>query len=409
MTRTKKQYSGIKKNNKKKKREKTNKINAGLIHIFAFFITGITLATGKLLLLIEGIRIPCEHIMKKAQDILTKVLLKLAQRAVNEALQNMKYNASVSIDGSWTTRRNSLTFILDAIDISTKKIIAFVILDKGTKIRKGNTKEASSLLEAEAFKIMLPKLMKCGKIIKIIKDGDTKLEKLINQSGWNVQIKHDPNHLLKNWPTLFKKYNKLANGTFRGLKPHLQSFLEICLYSNITAAEKVAKFMTSYYHFLGNHSKCQIHGPAYEWKHRNDTRKCQILYNLIKETSKILTDSTPGETTNYNENFHSIKARYVPKAYNLGDSFLGRYCCAILQYNHPNLWIIDVLEHLKFWPKTTTHLITQITTYLTRKAHKLYKQKIIKQSISYKKKKKMKKAQILKEEANVSDNELKHK
>ena len=91
--------------------------------------------------------------------------------------------------------------------------------------------------------------------------------------------------------------------------------------------------MTSYDHFLGNHEKCQLHGPAYEWKHKNDPKKCQVLFDLLNETSKILLNSAPGKTTNFNENYHSVKAQFVPKAFNLGDSFLGRYACSILSFS----------------------------------------------------------------------------
>ena len=218
-----------------------------------------------------------------------------------------------------------------------------------------------------------------------------------------------PNHLLKNWPTIFKKFNKMANHSFRGLKPHIRAFLEVCLYSNLTKSEKIKLFLNSYHHFLDHHENCPLHGPSFVWEHKDNPILCQILFQLLNETSKILADSTPGQTTNFNENFHSLKASFVPKAYNLGNSFLGRYACAILQYNHPYMWIIDFLEKLKGHVKIDCHILTQLTTYLTRKAHKLALQKINKQSEANKLKKKKKENEKRAEEIKAKKSEMAHK
>ena len=88
-------------------------------------------------------------------------------------------------------------------------------------------------MEAEAFEYLLPKLMKCGKIRQIIKEGDTKLQSIIDKHGLKIQIKHDPNHLKKNWVNSFTKFNKLANGTLRGLKDKIMAHLNYCLYSKL--------------------------------------------------------------------------------------------------------------------------------------------------------------------------------
>ena len=52
------------------------------------------------------------------------------------------------------------------------------------------------------------------------------------------------------------------------------------------------------------------------------------------------------ETTNYNENFHSIKARFLNKVHNYGKSRVARICASIFQYKEGYSWILDTLKKL---------------------------------------------------------------
>ena len=49
------------------------------------------------------------------------------------------------------------------------------------KIFTGNYEGPSSLMEAEASKRMITHLMKKGKIIELIKDGDVKISKIVQE------------------------------------------------------------------------------------------------------------------------------------------------------------------------------------------------------------------------------------
>ena len=52
------------------------------------------------------------------------------------------------------------------------------------------------------------------------------------------------------------------------------------------------------------------------------------------------------ETTNYNENFHCVKARFLNKVHNYGKSSVARICASILQYNEGYSCILDTLKKL---------------------------------------------------------------
>ena len=71
--------------------------------------------------LLNNIIPPSESTFYKAQKEVVGVLLNLAQESANENLRELDNNAVLAMDGSWGTKYNLRTFILDFIDVSTKK------------------------------------------------------------------------------------------------------------------------------------------------------------------------------------------------------------------------------------------------------------------------------------------------
>ena len=57
-------------------------------------------------------------------------------------------------------------------------------------------------------------------------------------------------------------------------------------------------------------------------------------------------DFNCSETTNYNENLHSIKAWFLNIVYNYGKSSIARICASILQYNEGYSWTLVTLKKL---------------------------------------------------------------
>ena len=130
----------------------------------------------------------------------------------------MPLNSVASIYGSWDHRRNGKVMILDLICEQTHKIVDYELVYKTFRKFTGNYEGPSNLMEAEAFKRMIPRLMQKGKIIELIKDGDVKISKIIQDYHWDVNLKNDPNHQLLYFDTLWNKWNKLYNGKLFGLK-----------------------------------------------------------------------------------------------------------------------------------------------------------------------------------------------
>lgn len=401
MGNTKHKYQGLKESNAEKKVEASDRKKKALLFALSLMISGVGYSAACILFLFNDIKPPSNRLFYKCQKIVVDVLFQMAKDSAEKEFQKLVPFSNISIDGSWTQRRNSRTFILDAIDARTKKIIGFELLDKGSKYRPGNYEGPSNMMEATAFTHMITKLISNKNITGLIKDGDTKLEKIIKQHKWNVTIFHDPNHLKKNWPKLYREYNKIANHTLTGLKTKILAHLNHVLYSEGTPEEKREKFMNAFYHFLGNHSNCGAHDPTKPWKYSNDPKKRDVLFRLLNETANLFGDFDPTKTTNPNEFFHTLKGYVLPKIYHWESSWIGRISVAILRHNCGYDWVPEALErlHLKGWPlHTGMQLFTHLAAYVKKKVERKEK----KQTIEAKKARKQNQIAIIKQESKIT-------
>lgn len=195
------------------------------------------------------------------------------------------------------------------------------------------------MMEFEGLKLMLPRLKNSQNIIRICKDGDVKFNNLIQEIQWNANLTLDTSHRIKNYDTIFRKYNKECKNKLSGLHMRVKHWLQACLEINSTTDEKLYQFMNGYQHYLGNHTNCPKHLKLpYVWKHRNDPASKKSLLGLLKESSSIIADYIPGVSTSLNENFHSIKARMAPRFFHWGQSWEGEWQ---LQYWNITIHIIN--------------------------------------------------------------------
>lgn len=340
-----KRANALKQFNKQRKDSAQMTITSVTRFVFSTFVFGLEFTNAAGFMLLNDVKPPSQSAFYKAEHEVVDVLLEMANEDVNKNLEALKEGAIITLDGSWRTKRNSRTFILDAIDVITKKIIAFVLIDKDDK---NNPYDGSSnMMEAAAFRKMIPKLMASGKISAIVKDGDTKLAGIAKEFGWDVTFLQDPQHLKKNFGTLFTKYNKIAGGKLKGYKQKIINHINYVLYSEKTPDEKREMFLNIIQHFTGNHANCNHDDESIKHvKELKGDKQVAAFVDLVKETATLFGDFDPKLTTNYNENFHSVKARYLSKNLNIGYSWKGRIAAAILQYNDKYNWIGRACQRL---------------------------------------------------------------
>ena len=65
--------------------------------------------------------------------------------------------------------------------------------------------------------------------------------------------------------------------------------------------------------FTGKHDNCPPHSASKPWLHRNDLSIIVSLTSLVYNLSSVIKNFELYHTTNYNENFYSIKTRLLLK------------------------------------------------------------------------------------------------
>ena len=256
---------------------------------------------------------------------LTNILLDEAKASAAKYFEAMAFGASLSFDASWSHRRNAKLCVGDFIDIAQKKIVAFSFRNKFSGDAFNNYKGPSNMMEASIFEDLIPFLKKSEKIHSIIKDGDIKIEKLIQQYNWTVNVISDINHKYKNFHTSFHKINKRYNSTFRGIEKPLKDFLGYVLFSNYTKEVKLAMWRNVVNHFTGDHSHCMHDKTIKSYKILQHPKAVAALQEVVAEWSVIVENFIRGQTTNYNENCPSVKSHLLNKNFFYGKSSAARF------------------------------------------------------------------------------------
>ena len=289
---------------------------------------------------------PSRKLVTQAMNILRPVMCELVQQSCEYWKGQMQQNSIISIDGSWNHRRRGTYEIFDVICVQLKKIIAFDIRIHQSHNIPGNTLSTASAMEGESFQILLPQLESDPRISCVVKDGDVQIDKMITDSGWEVDVRPDPNHLMKHFEQRFQEIVPQNIRTkFRGICPFIKQQLVNTLYMPISKVQKLEH--------IDNIENIILHCPflprgtngnLFYWKSRKNADCIQKVDQVIDYCKGIILQFDRGVTTNYNEAFHALKAILVPKIYNLGHSTDLRLYASVLQYNDGNEWIKELFK-----------------------------------------------------------------
>lgn len=362
MPRTSKRSKQLKQAREVKSFKNQDRSKKVILFIISLIFTGIPYLPARIMFLLNGDKPPTPQEIKLHLPEVISALKVLAEESVQEARDEMPENSVITLDGSWDHRRNGKVMILDVICQQTHKIVDFELVYKTIRKFIGNYEGPSNLMESEGFKRMIPRLMHNGKITELIKDGDIKISKIIQEAHWSVNLKNDPNHQLLHFDTFWKKWNSLCDGKLHGLKGRTLSYLKNILYEESTTETKLQKWENVVNHFTGNHKNCPPHSIENPWIHSTDQSAIDSLKGLVNDLSSIIKNFERYHTTNFNENFHSIKAHLLIKNNYQGLWAIGRILAAILQYNNPDLWIFKLLDyfHLVALPLSVMNQLYQI-------------------------------------------------
>lgn len=194
------------------------------------------------------------------------------------------------------------------------------------KIRKsekkqGNTTVSAPALEGEAFVEILPRLRSYSKLNEIVKDGDVQIDSIIRNSGWTIKVTPDPNHLLIHFEDNFKKLIHPHEKMFYGICPKVLKQLKYILYDDTEKVEKL-KQIQEMKQFLLTQSYLKLGRSLtkHPWKYSHNRDAIEALDKVIAFCNDIALNFERRHSTCFNETFHPLKAKYLPKNFNLGNT-----------------------------------------------------------------------------------------
>ena len=292
------------------------------------------------------VRPPSYADITEAMETILPVLEDMAHESASEYAENLEPGAVISLDGSWYHRRHGHMCILDVIDIKTRKIVDFEIVTKKSVKRNGDTDSAPEALEGVAFQLMVNRLKENKNITEVVKDGDVAIDSMIHKAEWNVKITKDPNHELKHFEKKFFSIVDSRRKDFYGLGKPILNRLKQILYCNPNQVNRIICISYLFYEVLHHPFIKTPQGHLRPWRYANIAED-QILLNKVKEYClDISRRFVRGHTTNYNEAFHALKARFVPKNFNLGNTGRARLLACILEYNDKHDWLEILYQRL---------------------------------------------------------------
>ena len=171
---------------------------------------------------------------------------------------------------------------------------------------------------------------------------------MIIKSGWKVNITADPNHLLKNFEKLFNNAVNPHHEMFRGIYKVVLKQLKRILYSDSPKEDKYKQVKDMKNYILTQPIlKLGRAKELHKWKHDNSPEAISSLNRVMNVCIDIVFGFDRGHSTCINECYHSLKAQFVPKDFNLGNTCDVRLFASILQFNLGDDWLTEIFTRLK--------------------------------------------------------------
>lgn len=313
--------------------------------VFSVLVEGLNFASVGRCMLWNNLKPPTIHVFYEIQHEIIPILLDLARKSCSYWREEMNSGTIISLDGSWSHRRNAKRCMVDFVDAASRKIVDFEIVVKRAGRIEGNYVGPSNGMEREALTRMIPRWKHETRVVGYCHDNDGKTRRVIRDAGWDIEEYLDRNHIMHSFD---KKYNDFKKKKLLwGLKEHLRRWMLCLICEDITVEKKKYYWETvTVEHYTGFHKHCPPHGPATIWKYSLEPQHVEALRDFLRETSHYLERCGRLVSTQMNESLHAVKAHYANKLFCWGGSWTARTCIAILQVNEAADWKLKLYQEL---------------------------------------------------------------
>jgi hypothetical protein len=274
-----------------------------------------------------NIKAPSKTKFYEERTVVCDAIVQLAQARCAEARRAMEAPAIISMDGSWSQRRNAPHCVVDFIDAQTGKIVDFEIIEKPFGFFHGNYTGPSNGMEVEGIHRLIPRWKDDSRVVAFCHDRDAKTAKVIREK-WGIDELLDKNHVTKSFDRRIQKTSLMD-----GLKIKLRKFFKVVLKLDESIDQKQAHWENAVQHYQGNHEHCLPHRADKKHKIIRDPHAIDALRQFLADTKDLIAKVRPGVSTQMCESFHSIKAKLASKDISWTSSWKARVASAILDVN----------------------------------------------------------------------------
>jgi hypothetical protein len=287
-----------------------------------------------------------------AQLVLVPGIITFARIVCTRNRAAMRHHAVVAVEGSWNHRRNGSAHIIDMIDMDTGRVVDFEVLEKSSPTRRGNYEGSSNGMEVEAMRRMIGRWEDDEEVETIVTDQDSKLAKVIRDSPWKVTHEFDANHAKKSLDRYGERLPKEQHQHLHGLGQRLKNWFNHVLHLPVPREKRVEEWENALNHYCGDHSRCaDPEHQGYKWRYRANPAAQDTLREYLAEGPKIIRKVDPLRgSTQANESFHAVKAKYVDKRLNLPGSTEGRLALAVIAHSGGPGWTQELRSSLELPP-----------------------------------------------------------
>ena len=318
---------------------------------YATMVSGMTPTKSFEFTRLLGLSVPSERSYYKAQRQVCSAIVEMAEASMEEVRQNLPEETVVSIDGSWDHRRHGSNCVVSVIDQGSGKVVDLSWVSRKVDEGAQNFCANSTLMELGALKLSVEKLKDIPQITGYVHDNDARASKLIEQEGWDIEEKLDPNHSLKCFERQLAAFRRDHGKILGDIEDSLRRWYCALVKSDLSPDEREEQWMNCVEHFRGDHSKCRHEEKECQrWQHAGKPEQEEKLRKFLTNTVKFVRMVDREFSTQLNESFNREKSKWTPKEICWGPSYHARVCCPVLQHNRGPSWPLPLARDLGLPP-----------------------------------------------------------
>ena len=317
---------------------------------YAVIVHGIGYRAAADVFLENNILPPSETCYYNYVDEVISAIVSIAKESCVYWRSQIRPGTVLSFDGSWDHRRNGRYCIVDAVDLTNKKIVGVAVLQRSTKAHPTTYHGSAQNMEVQCCRDLARELGPIQNIVGYCHDNDSAVRNVFKKEcpRWTEFL--DPNHTVKSFERHFVACNKATHGKLDEIKGSLVRFMYFLIDYPVRPETKVTLWRNTENHFRGDHSQCPgVHESAV-WRYSNDPEALAGLRDLLGKTEFIIRACVKPYSTQLNEAYHAIKSHVLDKEKAWRATTTGRLYLALLIFNNVDSWMEKLRERLQLPP-----------------------------------------------------------